>query len=67
MTIKSIQLAFNPGPCFSSTFLTAVLDDGLLIIFTDDTKLCRIANVLEYQNKIQNDFDRLEKWVEIAA
>lgn len=67
MAIKSIELAaFTSRPCFSSTYLITVVDEGLLM-FTDDTKLGRIANVLEYQNKIQNDFDKLEKWDEIAA
>lgn len=36
----------------------------MLIKFANNSKLHDIANTIENWNKIQNDFDKLENWVE---
>ncbi|KAF7234993.1 Cytochrome P450 2J3 [Varanus komodoensis] len=39
---------------------------GALIRFAGDTKWCEMANILDDRNKIQNELDRLDRWLKIA-
>uniref|UniRef100_A0A803TK60 Reverse transcriptase domain-containing protein n=1 Tax=Anolis carolinensis TaxID=28377 RepID=A0A803TK60_ANOCA len=54
------------GPVLFNIFIND-LDkglEGMIIKFVDDTKLGGIANTPEDRSRIQNDLNRLERWVE---